>query len=144
MINKELDITVVNINYRKAPQYPWPCGTNDAFDVVGWFYEHAAEFGIDTERMAIGGHSAGANLAAVTSLRSVLEKTPFKFKLQILDYPPIDLKTCAFDKFSHPLAIPPQIAIMFDACYIEPGMGDNPLVSPAVADISQLIGQPPT
>jgi acetyl esterase len=144
MINKELDITVVNINYRKAPQYPWPCAVNDAFDVVSWFYEHAEDFSIDTDKMAIGGHSAGANLSAVTSLRSVTENAPFRFKLQILDYPPIDLSKSAFDKFSHPMAIPPQMAVMFDACYIEPGMGDNPLVSPAVADIEMLKGQPPT
>jgi acetyl esterase len=143
MINKELDITVVSINYRKAPQHPWPCGVNDAFDVVSWFHAHAEEFGIDTERMAIGGHSAGGNFAAVTSLRSVIENAPFRFKLQILDYPPLDLKTCSFDKFRHPMAIPPQMAIMFDACYIEPDMGGNPLVSPAVADISMRVGQPP-
>ena len=93
--------------------------------------------------MAIGGHSAGGNLAAVTCLRSVLEDAPFRFKLQVLDYPPLDLKTCAFDKFSHPMGIPPQIAIMFDACYIAPGQGGDPLVSPAAAEPEQLRGQPP-
>ncbi len=143
LLRDQLDINVVNLNYRKAPQFPWPTASNDAFDAVRWFYDHAEEYDLDTERMAIGGHSAGANLAAVTCLRSVLEDAPFRFKLQVLDYPPLDLKTCAFDKFRHPMAIPPQIAMMFDACYIAPGQGDDPLVSPAVADVELLKGQPP-
>ncbi len=143
LLRDQLDINVVNLNYRKAPQFPWPTASNDAFDAVRWFYDHAEEYDLDTEKMAIGGHSAGANLAAVTCLRSVLEDAPFRFKLQVLDYPPLDLKTCAFDKFRHPMAIPPQIAMMFDACYIAPGQGDDPLVSPAVADVELLKGQPP-
>ena len=143
LLRDQLDVHVVSINYRKAPQFPWPTAANDAFDTVLWFYEHAAQFGLDTNKMAIGGHSAGGNLAAVTCLRSVLEKAPFRFCLQVLDYPPLDLKTCAFDKLRHPLAIPPQIAVMFDACYIAPGQGDDPLVSPAVAEPELLKGQPP-
>ena len=143
MINNQLDINVVNINYRKAPQFPYPCAVNDAFDAVGWFYGNAAQFGMDTDRMAIGGHSAGGNLAAVTCLRSVRENAPFRFRLQILDYPPLDLKKCAFDKFVHPLGIPPQFAIMFDACYISPEDGDKATVSPAVLDPAELTGLPP-
>ncbi len=143
LLRDQLDINVVNINYRKAPQFPWPTASNDAFDTVRWFFDHAEEFDLDTDKMAIGGHSAGGNLAAVTCLRSVMEDAPFRFRLQVLDYPPLDLKTCAFDKMTHPMAIPPQIAIMFDACYIAPGQGDDPLVSPAVAEPEQLRGQPP-
>lgn len=143
ILNRELDINIVNINYRKAPDYPWPVGANDAFDAVSWFYAHAAEFDLDTERMAIGGHSAGGNLSAVTCLRSVQENAPFRFKLQVLDYPPLDLSICAFDKLRHPMAIPPQMAMMFDACYIAPGQGNNPLISPAVADVSMLTEMPP-
>jgi len=143
LLRTHLDINVVNINYRKAPQFPWPVASNDVFDVVKWFYEHAGEYSLDTDKMAIGGHSAGANLAAVTCLRSVIEDAPFRFRLQVLDYPPMDLQTSAFDKFCHPMAIPPQIATMFDACYIEPGQGNDPLVSPAVAEPELLQGQPP-
>ncbi len=142
-INRELDINVVNINYRKAPAYPYPCGVNDAFDAVGWFYQNADQFGIDREAMAIGGHSAGGNLAAVTCLRSISENAPFRFKVQILDYPPLDLTKCAFDKFRHPMGIPPQMAMLFDACYIAPEDSGNPNVSPAALDSSTLLGLPP-
>ncbi len=142
-IRDKLDINVIAINYRKAPEYPWPTAPDDAFDAVSYFYNNAEKFGIDTDRMAIGGHSAGANLTAVTCLRSVLENAPFRFKLQVLDYPPMDLSKNAFDKKFYPEAIPPQIAMMFDACYIAPGEGNNPLVSPAVADIDMLRQQPP-
>lgn len=143
LICRMLDVTVVNLNYRKAPLHPWPKASNDAFDAVRWFYDHAADYGLDVERMAIGGHSAGGNLAAVTCLRSVKEDAPFRFRLQVLDYPPLDLQTSAFDKLRHPLAIPPQLATMFDACYIAPGQGGDPLVSPANAEPSELVGLPP-
>ncbi|MBR4702952.1 MAG: alpha/beta hydrolase [Oscillospiraceae bacterium] len=142
LLRDQLDINVVNLNYRKAPQFPWPSAADDAFDTVKWFYEHAAEYDLDTGKMAIGGHSAGANLAAVICLRTLRESAPWSFKLQVLDYPPLDLRTSAFDKFSHPMAIPPQIAVMFDACYIAPGQGDDPLVSPAVAEPEELKGLP--
>jgi acetyl esterase len=143
IICSQLDINVVNINYRKAPQFPYPCAVNDAFDAVSWFHQNADLFDFDTSRMAIGGHSAGGNLAAVTSFRSVKENAPFRFRVQILDYPPLDLSRCAFDKFIHPMGIPPQMAIMFDACYISPEDGGNPLVSPAMIDPSELYDQPP-
>ncbi len=142
LIRTQMDINVITINYRKAPQFPWPTASNDAFDTVSWFYQHAEEFDLDTDKMAIGGHSAGGNLAAVTCLRTLRENTPFRFKLQILDYPPLDLSISAFDKLRHPMAIPPQIATMFDACYIAPGQGNDPLVSPAVAAVEDLKGLP--
>ncbi len=143
MIRRELDVNVVNINYRKAPDHPWPTAANDAFDAVRWFFDRAADFDLDTERMSIGGHSAGANLSAVTCLRTVTEAAPYRFRAMILDYPPLDLKTCAFDKFSHPLGIPPQVAMLFDACYIAPGQGGDPLVSPLYASDELLRQQPP-
>jgi acetyl esterase len=143
MVRNELDINVVSINYRKAPQFPFPCGVNDAFDAVGWFYQNAERFDIDTDKMAVGGHSAGGNFAAVTCLRSLKENAPFRFKAQILDYPPIDLTINAFDKFFHPQGIPPQIAIMFDACYIKPEECADYRVSPAALDPSELAGLPP-
>ncbi len=61
-------VVVVSPDYRKAPEYPYPAGPDDAFAVAAWLVDHAqAEFG--TDRLVIGGESAGAYLAALVALR---------------------------------------------------------------------------
>ena len=62
------DLTVVSVDYRLAPEYPYPAGPDDCEVAASWLCEHAAdEFG--SERLLIAGESAGAHLAAVTLLR---------------------------------------------------------------------------
>ena len=63
-----LDIAVVSVDYRLAPEHPWPAAPDDCEAVALWLLEHAAtRFG--SSRLAIGGNSAGATLAVVTLLR---------------------------------------------------------------------------
>jgi acetyl esterase len=62
------DVAVVSVDYRLAPAHPYPAGSDDCEAAACWLVEHAAdEFG--TDRLLIGGESAGAHLAAVTLLR---------------------------------------------------------------------------
>jgi acetyl esterase/lipase len=64
----ELDIVVVSVDYRLAPEHPWPAGPDDCETAARWVVERAmSEFG--TDRLLIGGGSAGAHLAVVTLLR---------------------------------------------------------------------------
>lgn len=79
-------IAVVAIDYRLAPENKFPAGVEDALAAAAWIVAHAAELGCNADRIVIGGDSAGANLAAVTSHRLRSEgRSPFK--LQILIYP---------------------------------------------------------
>lgn len=90
LLADRIPAVVVNINYHKADVIPISEMSKEACDCVTYFAAHGDEFGIDADRMAIGGHSAGANLAAGTVLR-LMEKG-ISMKLQMLDYPCLDLR----------------------------------------------------
>jgi acetyl esterase len=67
---------VVSVNYRLSPEHRFPAAMDDAYAVLNWTVEHAAELGVDPERIAVGGHSAGAGLAAALALRARDQEGP--------------------------------------------------------------------
>jgi acetyl esterase len=80
---------VANVDYRLAPEHPFPAAFEDAYDATQWAYEHAREFSADPNRLAVAGSSAGGNLAAAVALRARDENGP-PIVLQALIYPVID------------------------------------------------------
>jgi acetyl esterase len=84
-------VTIVAVDYRLAPEHKFPAALEDAQDAINWIVENAAQLGLDTERMAIGGDSAGGNLATVMCHLSRDGRIPAKFQLQLLAYPWVDL-----------------------------------------------------
>lgn len=141
-LSTDLDITVVSIDYRLAPEFKWPKGIEDVYDVISYIWSHSDEFKIDPNNMAIGGHSAGANIATVVCMMAK-EKNEISLKCQILDYPPLDLVTPATEKFYTEGAIPPEIAKMFDECYRFEDDAKNQYCSPVFASNEQLKNLPP-
>ncbi len=80
---------VISVGYRLAPEHPFPAALDDAYAVLTWTAEHAAELGIDPDRIAVGGHSAGACLAAALTLRTRDEAGP-PICFQLLNQPGVD------------------------------------------------------
>ena len=81
--------TIVSVDYRMAPDHPAPAGTEDCYAALNWMVEHAADLGIDTDRIAIGGASAGGGMAASLALMNRDRSGP-KINFQLLLYPMID------------------------------------------------------
>lgn len=68
-IAEKADAIVFSVDYRLAPEHPFPAGVNDCMDVVNWVYANAESMGIDPNKIGVAGDSAGGNLAAVCALK---------------------------------------------------------------------------
>ncbi|MBM5811968.1 MAG: alpha/beta hydrolase [Gammaproteobacteria bacterium] len=80
---------VVALDYRLAPEHPFPAALDDAWAAVQWIAGHGAELGLDTARMAVCGDSVGGGLATITSLLARDAGGP-ALRLQVLVYPDLD------------------------------------------------------
>jgi acetyl esterase len=83
------DAVVISVGYRLAPENPFPAAADDCYAVLVWAAKNAAELGIDPERIAVGGHSAGGGLAAGMTLRARDENGP-AICFQLLNQPGLD------------------------------------------------------
>ncbi|MBT2617254.1 MULTISPECIES: alpha/beta hydrolase [unclassified Bacillus (in: firmicutes)] len=85
----EANCTVVSVDYRLAPEHPFPAPVEDCYAALKWFSDHADELGVDRSRIAIAGASAGGGLTAATSLLARdRQGPPLVFQMPL--YPMID------------------------------------------------------
>ena len=87
----EAGCVVVSVDYRMGPEHPFPAAVDDCFATVRWLAEHGGEVGADPGRIAVGGDSAGGNLAAVAALLARDEGGP-ALRHQLLVYPVTDYR----------------------------------------------------
>jgi acetyl esterase/lipase len=84
-------VHVLAVDYRLAPEHPFPAAADDAAAVLRWALDHAGELGADPSRVAVGGDSAGGNLAAV-ACQDLRDQGGPQPALQLLIYPGTDFR----------------------------------------------------
>ena len=97
---RELGVVVVSVDYRLAPEHPFPAGIEDCYAALVWLHEHADELGVDTARIAVNGGSAGGGLAAGLALLARDRGGP-RLCFQYLGIPELDdrLDTASMQRF---------------------------------------------
>jgi len=140
----EAGVKIISIDYSLAPRHPFPKALDECEAVVSYARTRASELGIDPDKIAIGGHSAGGNLSAAVCLRDA-GRNALGLKALILDYPVLDLHT---DPYRKPLpkgALSPRLSRLFDRSYCsDREVAKDPLISPVFATPEQLRTLPPT
>jgi acetyl esterase len=93
--------SVVSVDYRLAPEHKFPAAADDAWAATRWIVAHATDLGLDAARLAVGGDSAGGNLAAVVALLARDAGGP-AIRLQVLIYPVTDVlrETRSYEDFA--------------------------------------------
>lgn len=90
-IAEELGLLVISVDYRLAPENPYPAALDDCYRALRWLHGNASDLGIDPARVAVGGQSAGGGLAATVAQRAHDTQVPISF--QLLMYPMLDDRT---------------------------------------------------
>ena len=92
---------ILSVDYRLAPEYPFPRPLEDVYQALCWVYEQAHRLGIDASRLAVGGDSAGGNMAAATALLARDRGGPH-IEHQLLLYPALsrDMATESYREFA--------------------------------------------
>ena len=87
-----LGLKIISVDYRLAPKHPFPAGLDDSYQALTWLAAQAQQLGIDPHRIAIGGHSAGAGLAAALA-QLAYDRQGVQPAFQLLVYPMLDDRT---------------------------------------------------
>lgn len=134
------ECVVVSVDYRLAPEHPFPAPQRDVYHATRWAAEHIADYGGDPDRIAVGGDSAGGTLAAAATLMASANGD-FDIDYQLLVYPAVNYsrKFESYEVFADSF-LGADVMDWFDECYLpDPMHGHNPFAYPLEAnDLSGL------
>jgi acetyl esterase/lipase len=134
---------VLSVDYRLAPEHAFPAAFDDAVAAMRWASSRAKEVGCDPDKLAIGGDSAGGNLAAAVTQQAAV---PLRF--QLLVYPVTDARcnTKSYADYADGPYLTRASMDWYIAHYLSGGEGgaDDPRVSPLLGDDDALAKSPPT
>jgi acetyl esterase len=140
----EAGVAVVNVDYLVAPRVRYPVAQEQAHDVLAWLTEHAGEWGLDRDRVSIGGFSGGGNLAASACLQARDHGTATP-RLQLLAVPSLDVAGDVRAKpstISDPMIGPALLRLVRATYFKDASRRTEPYASPLLAE--SLDGLAPT
>jgi acetyl esterase len=135
-------LRVISVEYRLAPEHKYPAAIDDAFAALNWVVENAAEIGVDANRLAVGGDSAGGALAA--EVAQLAKAKGLRLGAQMLLFPvtQIGAETDSLRKFAEGYFLERGTLEWFYDCYLPSGVDKrDPKISPLHA--ADLSGLPP-
>ncbi|CUI17888.1 lipase [Candidatus Protochlamydia naegleriophila] len=137
-ICKRSGCLVVSVEYRKAPENPFPKPLEDCYAATAWIADHIQEFNGNPKLLAVGGDSAGGNLAAAVTLLA-RAKGPF-LRCQVLMYPVtnFDFDTLSYYENAEGYLLTRDIMKRFWSLYLNGADGKNSLASPLQANLYKL------
>jgi acetyl esterase len=133
---------ILSVDYHLSPEHRFPVALDDCDTTLGWLVAHADELGVDATRVAVGGTSAGANLAAATALR-VRDRGGPPLAFQLLEMPVLDARaaTASMGAFARGCFLTAEAVRAAWRLYLG-GAPPDAYASPSLAE--DLAGLPPT
>lgn len=132
LIAREAGAPVMSVQYRLAPEHPFPAGLEDALATFNWALDNAARYGAPVGKAAVGGDSIGGNFAAVVAQQFKGARAP---ALQLLIYPAVDFVSDApsMHDFADAFPLTADKVDFFVRQYLPHGDPSDPRVSPGRA-----------
>lgn len=134
ILAEAIDCVVVSVEYRRAPEHPYPAILADCYDALNWARDNWARLGIDPAKIAVAGDSAGAHLSACCAMRAA---GAFKLAFQLLIYPMIgpEFQRDSYTQFAQAPGLTRADAVAFWRAAFGEDLTDVPAFAlPAQAD----------
>lgn len=138
-------VVIVSVDYRLAPEHPYPAGLDDALAVVRWVADNAAELGVDADRLAVGGDSAGGNLAAVVAQELCATGPAIGFQLLVYPVTDVHMGTTSYEDNAEGFFLTRETMVWFRGHYLgeDIEIRADPKVSPLLAHDGVFAELPP-
>ncbi len=129
-------VRLLAIDYRLGPEHRFPAAYDDAMAAYSWVVEHVDELGADPARLAVGGDSAGGNLAALVAIEAARSGLPLAFQLLIYPMTDADRATASAELFAEGFFLTRSFIDLADASYLSSGDDrSDPRMSPLQVDL---------